>query len=282
MNAIESTKRKLAAVLQQQQETTAELTRILTKGERRPGEQEQVQARLSRQMAEYQRLSEELKIAELERRDIPSTPRARSIGRTLREQTLDILDEVAVPMAPSAIAEFAAATTDVKLQPSRFASLRRDEERASRRDPLARPAWIVPALSTASLTPIPRLLASSAWEAERRLVGARTPRVNHLRTVLAYLRRFELLRSADPSRTAMLESIVRRHARGIPGATVVGEAPDPDRIRAAVETELSIIEAADAEERKRAVPSFERLAPIYKLWGRPAVIDGAAQSRRGA
>jgi hypothetical protein len=272
---------KLAVTVRRQRDLLDSFNRILTSGEARPGEHEHVQARLQRLMAEHQRLNDELKIAELEGREIPGTPRRRALGRTLREQTLDILDELGVPMAPSAIAEFATATTGITLQASRFASLRRDEERASRRDPLAKPAWVVPAISVTSLTAIPRLLTSSAWALENRLVGARTLRLNHLRTLLAYIRRHELLQSTDPSRASLLHNLIWRYARAVPGATKDGENPDFDRIRGAVETELSMIEPDDTAERKHAAAQLERLAPAFQLLGRPALLDGNAAAGRG-
>src|SRR5260370_4585873 len=273
MSRTDDIKRKLVETARRQRDLLDNFSRVLTSGETQPGEQEQLQARLQRLMAEHQRLNDELKIAELESREIPGTPRRRALGRTLREQTLDILDEMGVPMAPSAVAEFANATTGIALPTSRFASLRRDEERASRRDPSAKPAWIVPALSTTTLTAIPRLLTSSAWAPERRLGGSRTLRLNHLRTLLAYTARHELLRSTDPSRASLLQNLIWRYARAVPGATKAGENPDFDRIRRAVETELSVIEPHHETERKHAVAQLERLPPAFHLCGRPAPRD---------
>jgi len=48
----------------------------------------------------------------------------------MRELCSDIVDEVGVPLAPATISEFSQITTGVDLPVSRFASLRRDEERA--------------------------------------------------------------------------------------------------------------------------------------------------------
>jgi len=281
MNRTDDIRQKLAAAARRQRDLLDAISRTLTNGETQPGEQERIQARLQRSMAEYQRLQEEMKIAALESRQIPGTPRQRAFGQTLREQTLDILDEIGVPLSPSAIAEFARATTGIALQASRFASLRRDEERASRRDPFAKPAWIVPALSTTTLAAIPRLLTSSAWSLERRLVGARTLRLNHLRALLAYLKRYELLLSTDPARASLLRNLIWRHARAVPGATKPGEIPELDRIRRAIESELSIIESGDEVDRRRAAAQFDRLAPAFQLWGRPALLDGSVASGPG-
>jgi hypothetical protein len=60
------------------------------------------------------------------------------------QAVLDILDELGVPAAPRVISEIAVSNYGRPLPASRFASLRRDEERACRKDPLSRPTWVVP------------------------------------------------------------------------------------------------------------------------------------------
>jgi hypothetical protein len=275
----ETLTRQLAATVQRQQKTLEPLSRVLAGEDTRPGERERLTAQLQRLMSEYERLTHELKLIQLEGREIAGKRPLRHSGRTLREQTLDILDEIGVPLAPRAIVEFAAATSGVSLAASRFASLRRDEERASRRDFLAKPAWIAPALSSNSLTAVPRLLTSTAWPPERRLIGPRTPRVNHLRALLAYLRRYQLLQKTDAARALiLLEGLIWRHARAVPGATKSGEAPDLDRIRRTIEAELSLIEVEDEVERKTALERLRKLAPAFQLWGKPALVDGDAIS----
>jgi hypothetical protein len=272
---IETLTRQLAAAVRRHQKALEELSRVLTNEDARPGERERLTTQLQRFMSEYERLNDEIKLAQLDNREIAGMRRPRHSGRTLREQTLDILDEIGVPLAPSAIVEFATVTSGVALAASRFASLRRDEERSSKRDFLAKPAWIAPALSSNSLTPIPRLLTSTAWPAERRLIGPRTPRVNHLRALLAYLRRHQLLQTADPARASiLLEGLIWRHARAVPGATKSGEPPDLERIRRTILGELSLIEPEDEAERKTALERLQNLAPVFQLWGKPALVDG--------
>lgn len=274
MSMIADVKRRLAKVIEQQQELLGELGGLLANGD--AAAQDRVQKRLQRLVAEHQRLSAELRFAELEGRDIPATPRARTVGKTLREQTLDVLDEVGIPLSPTAIADFSVATTGIRLQASRFASLRRDEERAARRDPAVRPAWVVPALSTNRLTPIPRLLSSSAWKPERRLIGARSLRVNHLRTVLAYVKRYRLLESAGAPQTSEFGNLLLRHARGVPGAVESGAPVDPAHIELATSAELSAIEEEDAAERRRIAAKLSQYGVQQQLWGLPVVIDGGA------
>jgi hypothetical protein len=227
-----------------------------------------------------QRLTDDLRYAQNESRVAPARPRARASGKTMRELALDILDEIGVPLAPSTISEFSQATTGIEFAASRFASLRRDEERAARRDMNARPAWVVPALNTACLNPIPRLLTSSAWELERRLVGARSLRVIHLYTTLAFLQRFERLQATDASQVNAIESLLLRYARGIPGALATGEATDPKRIRKVIKAELDAIEAADVAERQQAAARLSRYGDQQRFWGLPTVIEGSAQGGR--
>jgi hypothetical protein len=268
--------RRLDTVISRQQALLAAASSAIGAGDiARQGE---IQKELNRLSAETQRLMEELRYAEIDERGAETRPRSRAPGKTMRELVLDILDEVAVPLAPATISEFSQITTGVDLAASRFASLRRDEERAARRDIHSRPAWVVPALSTARLTAIPRLVASSAWGAERRLIGARSLRVCHLRTTLAFLHRFERFREVNAPQTPAVESLMLRYARGIPGAVASGRVPAPDAIRKTVLAELDAIESDDLQERQEAAGRLKRYSPQHQLWGLPLIIEGSGQS----
>lgn len=272
------TKRRLTKIIGLQQALLNDLNAALLNSD--GAAQDQAQSQLRRLGAEQQRLTEELRYAELEGRNIPATPRARLAGKTLREQVLDVLDEVGVPLAPITIVEFSVATTGIKLEASRFASLRRDEEKSARRDPTSRPAWVTPALNTLRLTPIPRLLSSSAWELERRLVGARSLRVIHLHSTLAFLRRFELLQNARAPQAQSVGILLHRYARGVPGAIISASETDPQQIQAVIDAELTAIEAEDLQERRQAASRLQKYGLQQQLWGLPALIEGAAQSER--
>ncbi len=268
-------KRRLSKVLAAQQAELSAFNTALTNGDH--ADHGAFQAKLQRLAAEMQRLTDDLRFAQSDSA-APGKARGRSTGKTVREQVLDILDEVGVPLAPSTISEFAMATTGADVAASRFASMRRDEERAARRDPTARPAWVAPALGTARLTAIPRLLTSSAWQLERRLVGARSLRVNHLRTTLAFLDRFERLLAAAAPQAGQVEGLMLRYARGVPGAVFSGESSDPARVRNVIEGELAAIEADDREERQQAAAKLSRYGGQQQIWGLPAVIEGGPQS----
>jgi hypothetical protein len=267
--------RRLTKIVGQQQDLLTQFNQALLGGD--TAQQAALQKQIHRLSAEMQRLTDDLRYAQNESRTAISRPRARVAGKAMREIVLDILDEVGVPLAPSTISEFAQATTGIDVPASRSASLRRDEERAARRDLNARPAWIVPALSTTRFHPIPRLLTSSAWELERRLIGARSLRVIHLRTTLAFLQRFELLQATNAPQVTAIESLLLRYARGVPGALATGQATDSAKIRKVINAELDALEGADLAERQQAAARLSRHSDQQKLWGLPTLIEGKAQ-----
>jgi len=239
-----------------------------------------IQKQLAKLTSEMQHLSEEQHYTQSADRTVQPRPRARVTGKTIREQALDIMDEIGVPVSPATISEFSIATTGVDIPPSRFASLRRDEERASQRDIGARPAWIVPALSTERLSQIPRLVTNSSWLIERRLVGARSLRVNHLFTTLAFLERFVRLQATDEQRAKAIETLLLRYARGVPGAVASGEPLQPSKIRAVLRAELGAIESDDLAERRQAAERLGRFNDRQRLWGLPPSLEGGSSVAR--
>jgi hypothetical protein len=244
-----------------------------------------VQRRLSRLAAEQARLVAELEVAQLAPSARVKTASGLAGQRPMREQVLDILDELGVPVAPRVISEVALACYGRSLPAARFASLRRDEERAYRKDPTARPAWVVPAINVVGLTAIPRIVANSAWEAERRLVGARTLRTNHLKTLISLLNRTIHLSNGESEPDPHLRTLITRYADSIGGVVKPVQTADFVLVRAAAEVELARIEPLDAEERRAAARRLAQLPAPDQLWGRaafPMVIEGgAARSRAG-
>jgi hypothetical protein len=227
----------------------------------------------------------ELRVAQLESNEKLSTYRSRAGQRPMREQVLDILDELGVPNSPRVISEYATACFGLELPISRFASLRRDEERAFRKDPQSKPAWVVPALNMSGFAPIPRLVANSVWPLERRLIGPRTLRVNHLVTLLALLKRVASLGDEkDPipatlgsGKTHLLLAIALRFARSVPGTWALGGDSDLGTIRAATEAELQSIAPDDETERKHAAEKLAKLPTERQIWGLPPVVKRDTQ-----
>lgn len=267
---------QLARNAKRQQEAYAELTKALGAGDQ--AGRERSQAKITGLTAEYQRLSDALRFSELEAREI-ATPRARKPGKPLREVALDALDDLGVPAAPALVADLTAALTGDRPSPSRFASLRRDEENAARRNLAARPAWIVPAISAAELTAIPRLLTSSTWSIERRIIGSRSMRTDNLRIAISLALRLGHLREIGAVEAKSVERLLFPFARSIPGANETGQAIDARRVTEAAQAELTMLEEADSAERRAAAARLSSSSPFFKLWGRPVMVDTAAAER---
>lgn len=278
MSTLESElKQRLQAVVERQQRLLGEFGAALAAGD--SAKQSEVEPQLRKLQADMKRLNDELRYVQLEQSVSAPRARTRITGKTVREVALDTIDEIGVPVSPSTISDFSQATTGIVVAATRFASLRRDEERAARRDLASRPAWVVPALSASGLTALPRLFTSSAWAIERRLVGARSARVNHLHTTLAFLDRLERLRTAKADVGAM-QNLVARYARGVPGAMAAGVEIDAAHVRTVVQAELDAIEPEDLNERREAAARLAKRRDLDRLWGLPTVIEGGAQGER--
>ena len=267
---------QLGRNVQRQQEAFATMAKALAVGD--AAGRERAQAKIAELTAEYQRLTESLRFSELEAREI-ATPRARKPGKPLRELALDALDDLGAPAAPALIADLTAALTGDRPSPSRFASLRRDEENATRRNIAARPAWVAPAINAQQLTAIPRLLTNSSWEMERRIVGARSMRTDNLRIAISLSGRLAHLREAGAQEAKQVERLLFPFARSVPGAVKHGQEIDTQHTIDAARVELAPIEAADLEERREAAAKIAGAGPQVRLWGRPVLIDTAAAER---
>ena len=267
---------QLARNAKRQQDAYAELSVAL--GANDPTGRERAQEKITELTADYQRLSDALRFSELEAREI-ATPRARKPGKPLRELALDALDDLGVPAPPALIADLTAALTGDRPSPSRFASLRRDEENAARRNLTARPAWIVPALSAAELTAIPRLLTSSTWNLERRIIGSRSMRTDNLRIAISLARRLAHLHELGAVEAKGVERLLFPFARSIPGANETGQPIDPKRVIEAAQAELTMLEEADLAERHAAAARLLSSSTFFKFWGRPVMVDSQSAER---
>jgi hypothetical protein len=275
-----SLREALAALAQRQQELQGEFARLLQDPEAAAAAIERAQREINRTAAQQARLLAELRLARFEAPDRYGSRGTLPGQRPIRELVLDTLDEVGVPAAPRLISDVALAVHGWTLPPERFASLRRDEERAYDKAPTSRPAWVVPAINALGLTAIARIVAHSAWEPERRIIGSRTLRTNHLGTLVSLLRIVKAGAGRPPS--PQLTALIARHAESVPGALEPGESPDFGRIREAAEAELTRIEPADLAERRAAAERLSELSDRYRLWGRPTLIETGAQVRRSS
>ena len=276
---------RLSKAVARQHELLAQLDRLVQDPKTSSAEIERTQRQLARCAAEQSRLVADLRLAQSTARAAGNaTLRAVSSlagQRPMREEVLDLLDEIGVPSFPRAISDFALACYGRSLPPERFASLRRDEERAYRKDSTSRPAWVVPAINALGLCAIPRIVASSAWEPERRIVGARSLRTNHIMTLLSLLDFRAHIAAQDFQQVPKeLGTLIARYAETVAGATERGDGLDYDQVRTAAEAELARIQPIDSDERFAAAAAVRALPnAYYQLWGRPATIEGEVQER---
>jgi hypothetical protein len=272
-----SLEQKLRACLAATAAANQRLQELLQDPAAAPAQYEKVHVELTRLNAERGRL-----MAALGRgRDVRDgvAPRGRRVadGRPLRELALDVVDAVGVPVAPRVVADYGYARFGVRIPADRLASLRRDERRAFDVDPASRPAFLAPALLADTLTAVPRLITSSAWPLERRIIGPRSLRVNHLKTLLAVCDATELLIGRYERGQVGLVRMGAGLARTVPGA-LLDTGFDPARARAAAREELAVIEEADAADRQRAAARAERRPLPHRVWGGPAVLPGGAEA----
>lgn len=199
--------------------------------------------------------------------------RSRSVGGgrlTAREQAISALAEMGVPSPPREIAEFHEARFSSGLDARALASVRRDEAAAWERDPSSRAAFLVPALDVRFFRPVRGPLTLSSWELAQRLLGASSPRVDHLRLTV---RLAELAERMDGEPGQALTAMAARYAQTIPGAVEAGPDAAPQRIADAARRELEILAPQDDEERTSAASrAREQLEEAELMWGRD--VDG--------
>lgn len=242
---------------------------------------DRTQRQINRTVAEHSRLVTELLVGSTMARTGAAARSGLAGQQPMREHVLNALDRIGVPVTPREVAEVAFALTGAELASSRFASLRRDEYRVYLHDPRSRPAYVVPAINASGLTAMARMVADSAWEPERRLIGTRTLRANHLRTLLALL---DMHGDAEVRQdaTAMkrLGLLIGRYAESVPGATEHGQSLDMGRVRDATSTELARIGPLDAKERAAAALQLKKLREDRQLWGLLPVAETDETTRR--
>ncbi|MGH2968265.1 MAG: hypothetical protein ACRDK0_04250 [Solirubrobacteraceae bacterium] len=254
----ESTARSRAAeLLEQSSDLTREAADALAAGDLAAAEALEVRADELRRQAR-------MTIARIVRR-------SRSVGGgrlTAREQAITALAEMGVPSPPREIAEFHEARFSSGLDARALASVRRDEAAAWDRDPSSRAAFLVPALDIRFFRPVRGPLTLSSWELEQRLLGASSPRVDHLRLTV---RLAELAERLEGEPGQALTVMAARYAQTVPGASDAGHDAEPRRIADAAHRELEILAPQDDEERASAAArAREQLEEAELMWGRDA------------
>lgn len=269
-------RQQLSRLAKKQRDAAEKFQTLVSDSNATPSEIEDLVREQSRLATRQGQLITTLRVLHLEAPEQFGSYGVVAAQRPLREQVLDVLDAIGVPTSPRLISQFAAVRYGLSLPITRFASLRRDEERGYRKDPSARPAWIVPAINVLGLVAMPRIVASSAWKSESRLIGPRTLRINHLRGLLAVLAASDEVSEIDEERSERLAAFIVRYAQSVIGALGPGTTLDLNRIREAAQAELARIEPADLEERRIAAERLERLPGAMKFSGAPSVISDTA------
>ncbi|MDT5025094.1 MAG: hypothetical protein QOE61_1520, partial [Micromonosporaceae bacterium] len=213
---------------------------------------------------EVERLLAELSVAEKRRnrllqRASTGPGGAFDVAPPIREQVASVLAILSRPASVSLIRDVATARFGEMIQPSRLASLRRDEQRswqAAHRGTapgarsLARPVYVVPALTFDRFAPVRGMLALSSWPLEIRLIAPASPRVDVLYAIIRLIG--ELDHSLDAPWAPNLRRLALRFGRTVAGSIEIRDGFDYTLIREAAERELRQILDADTAERAEA------------------------------
>jgi hypothetical protein len=225
------------------------------------------------------RILAELTVAERRRnrllqRASNSSPSGFDAAPPIREQLASVLGLLSRPAAVALIKDVATARFGEPIQPSRLASLRRDEQRSwqaanrpsSQGRSLARPAYIVPALTADRFAPVRGMLAMSSWTLEVRIVAPASHRVDTLHVLIRLID--ELDRDPEASWAPNIRRMVWRFARSVAGAIDNRDGVGNEQIRDAAERELALIAPDDTAERHAAAERARRqLDPETLLFG---------------
>lgn len=205
-----------------------------------------------------------------------------SAARPVRETLLDGMEEFSVPVQANVISEYCSLRYGVDVPTRQFASLRRDEEKAFRRNPTARPSWIIPALHVRYLTAMPREMTVSSWPLPRRLIGSRTLRVNLLHVLLVLTRRHAEAEEspAQPYEGAYLR-MAQRYGVSLGKPVALSGLMTAGQITDLALEELARIEPVDVAEREEAAGKLAQKPPLVQAFGLPRVIDGGMERRSG-
>jgi hypothetical protein len=202
------------------------------------------------------------------RRTASAGLRATTPGPPIREVVLAALDELGWPQNARFLEEYLWAKHQLQLDSRAFASLRRDERRAWRRSPSARPAYIVPALNPDG-SPNPRWLTSSAWDLPRRVVASsESERLFDLQKILA----LRVRGSRGPLGTLLERYVTQILAIEPPpvSASVTATRAWRTRVWSQTTALTELIRSYDDEDRGRIAATLAGLPDHDRVWGSPA------------
>jgi len=187
----------------------------------------------------------------------------------MRDQVIRIAMAIGVPVHPKLVVDSSGPLLGCKISaPQLSALLTHGEAAAYASNSLQHSLWICPSLTTMTFLPLPQLITVSAWPLEQRLVGARTLRVIHLKTLLAFVSMVRGCRFSDDTPEGnFLSTFLRRYAETVTGASEPGKGNDLSQIRSAADEELQCIEPDDIQERVKAAEKLKVLSEEVRYWG---------------
>jgi hypothetical protein len=254
------------------------LTARLTQLAEDPTANPQVVGRLLRDLEEAESERRRALRAAVDRRAVSVTTRAQQASASggkrdaaraaipIRERVLAALDLLGVPGRGGLVSSASIARTGLDVEPRQLASLRRSELASWRSAPDRRPAYVVPALHSRRFEPLRGIVASSAWEPWRRIVGPLSPRADHVRATVRLAENVQWAREHSPGVSARYEQLLWRLARSVPSAGDDGPF-DVDRVAAAAKAELALLDEDDRAERGAAAERLAKLPSEQQLFG---------------
>jgi hypothetical protein len=249
---------------------TAQVTKLASAADANPDELAALLAELERAEAAHRRALTsvvERKVSEDSQPEIRRHTAPFSRGETpARERVLAALELLGVPARGRLVSDAAFARTGLDIEPRQLASLRRSELASWRSGPDRRPVYVVPALHSRRFEPLRGLVASSAWEPRRRIVGPMSPRVDHLRATARVAENVAWAREHSPDLAVRYEQLLWRLARSVPSADG-DDGFDPARVEVAAKAELALLEEEDRAEREAAAQRLSKLPAEQQLFG---------------
>jgi hypothetical protein len=209
------------------------------------------------------------------RRTASAGKRAGRTGPPIREIVLEILTELRWPQNAGFLEEYLWARRQLQLDSRAFAPLRRDEQRAWRRAPGAREAYIVPALNSDG-SANPRWATRSDWDLQRRIVAsAQTERLFDLQKIYSLAGRpgspDAYLRGPRGPADALLAQYAKEHlgTEPLPVSASAKEASTwRERIREHASNLIGEIRRTDDPDRKQIARHLASLPERDRIWGR--------------
>lgn len=196
----------------------------------------------------------------------------------VRERVLAGLELLGVPARGGLVSVAAAARTGLSVEARQLASLRRSELASWRAAPDRRPSYLVPALHARRFEPLRGVVACSAWEPWRRIVGPLSPRADHLRATIRVAEHVQWVQEHSADVSAQYERLLWRLARSVPGVAEAAEF-DVERATASARAELALVDEQDRIERQEAAERASHLPVERRLFGAGLrVVRGEAAS----